>query len=84
MRNHFLLTQLDLYSLLSGKLDIAISAGESEQTRWGFQKMLASKAVTIIQPDMAYCGGPSEALKKLDPLLPLMELILFLIAGELN
>ena len=56
-------TQLDLYSLLSGKLDIAISAGESEQTRWGFQKMLASKAVTIIQPDMAYCGGPSEALK---------------------
>ena len=56
-------TQLDLYSLLSGKLDIAISAGESEQTRWGFQKMLSSKAVTIIQPDMAYCGGPSEALK---------------------
>ena len=56
-------TQLNLYSSLSNKLDIAVSAGESEQTRWGFQKMLDCKAVTIIQPDMAYCGGPSEALK---------------------
>ncbi len=48
---------------LSDKLDIAIATGECEQTRWGFQQLLRSGGVQIAQPDLAYCGGPTEALK---------------------
>jgi D-galactarolactone cycloisomerase len=44
-------------------LDIAVATGECEQTRWGFQTLLQAGAATILQPDMAYCGGPTEALK---------------------
>jgi D-galactarolactone cycloisomerase len=52
-----------LFRQLSDKLDIPIATGECEQTRWGFQKLLAPGGVQIAQPDLAYCGGPSEALK---------------------
>ncbi|QBY04219.1 mandelate racemase/muconate lactonizing enzyme family protein [Thalassotalea sp. HSM 43] len=48
---------------LHNKLDLAIATGECEQTRFGFDKLLTSGGVNIIQPDLAYCGGPSEALK---------------------
>ena len=48
---------------LSDKIDIAIAAGECEQTRWGFQDLLGPGGVQIAQPDLAYCGGPTEALK---------------------
>jgi D-galactarolactone cycloisomerase len=40
-----------------------LAAGECEQTRWGFQSLLSAGGVQIAQPDLAYCGGPSEALK---------------------
>ena len=56
-------TQPKLMSELVKKLDIAIAAGECEQTRWGFGMLLETNAATILQPDMAYCGGPTEALK---------------------
>jgi D-galactarolactone cycloisomerase len=48
---------------LSDKIDVAIATGECEQTRWGFQDLLSKGGVQIAQPDLAYCGGPSEALK---------------------
>lgn len=48
---------------LQDKLDIPIATGECEQTRYGFQKLLSTGGVQIAQPDLAYCGGPSEALK---------------------
>lgn len=48
---------------LQEKVDIPIATGECEQTRYGFQRLLSSGGVQIAQPDLAYCGGISEALK---------------------
>ena len=52
-----------LYRQLHNKLDLPLATGESEQTRWGFQTLLTAGGVQIAQPDMGYCGGPSEAIK---------------------
>lgn len=52
-----------LFRQLAEKIDVPLATGECEQTRWGFQDLLASGGVQILQPDLAYCGGPSEALK---------------------
>lgn len=52
-----------LFRQLADKIDVPIATGECEQTRWGFQELLASGGVHIAQPDLAYCGGPTEALK---------------------
>ena len=51
------------YRQLSDKLDLPLATGECEQTRWGFQTLLAAGGVQIAQPDLAYCGGPTEAIK---------------------
>ncbi|TWU42350.1 mandelate racemase/muconate lactonizing enzyme family protein [Novipirellula artificiosorum] len=48
---------------LQDKVDIPIATGECEQTRYGFQRLLSTGGVQIAQPDLAYCGGISEALK---------------------
>jgi D-galactarolactone cycloisomerase len=52
-----------LFRQLADKVDVPIATGECEQTRWGFQELLSKGGVQIVQPDLAYCGGPSEALK---------------------
>jgi D-galactarolactone cycloisomerase len=49
------------YRQLSDRLRVPIAAGETEQTRWGFQAMLSPGGVGIAQPDLSFCGGPSEA-----------------------
>jgi D-galactarolactone cycloisomerase len=53
----------ELFRQLSDKLDLPVATGECEQTRWGFEELLRPGGVQIIQPDLAYCGGPTEALK---------------------
>ncbi|MEP4079539.1 mandelate racemase/muconate lactonizing enzyme family protein [Haloferula sp.] len=53
----------ELFAKLADKIDVPIATGECEQTRWGFQKLLGAGGVHIVQPDLAYCGGPTEALK---------------------
>ncbi len=52
-----------MYRQLAEKIDVPIATGESEQTRWGFHRLLMHGGVHIAQPDLAYCGGPTEALK---------------------
>ncbi len=52
-----------LFTKLAEKLDLPLATGECEQTRWGFQDLLSAGGIAIAQPDLAYCGGPSEALK---------------------
>lgn len=52
-----------LFRQLADKVDVPIATGECEQTRWGFQDLLSGGGVSIAQPDLAYCGGPTEALK---------------------
>jgi len=53
----------DRFRDLAGKLNTPIATGECEQTRWGFRELLSHGGVHIAQPDLAYCGGPTEALK---------------------
>jgi L-alanine-DL-glutamate epimerase-like enolase superfamily enzyme len=40
---------------------IPIAAGESEQTRFDFRDLILARAVDILQPDLAICGGLTEA-----------------------
>jgi D-galactarolactone cycloisomerase len=39
---------------------VAIAAGESEFTRFDFRDLVAHRAVDVLQPDLAICGGPTE------------------------
>ena len=43
--------------------DISIAAGESEFTRHDFRDLAALGAVDIMQPDLAICGGITEAMR---------------------
>jgi len=52
-----------LYRRLHDTLRVPLASGECEQTRFGFQSLLSPGGVDVAQPDLAYCGGPSEALK---------------------
>ncbi|CAL1536021.1 unnamed protein product [Lymnaea stagnalis] len=40
---------------------ILLATGEHEYTRYGFQKLLESRCVDIIQPDITWLGGMTEA-----------------------
>ncbi|ARD46023.1 mandelate racemase/muconate lactonizing enzyme family protein [Colwellia sp. PAMC 21821] len=53
----------DLFRQLQDKTNIAIATGECEQTRYGFKRLIEQGGVQLVQADLAYCGGPSEALK---------------------
>jgi D-galactarolactone cycloisomerase len=56
-------THPELFRQLADKIDVPIATGECEQTHFGFQELLSRGGVHIAQPDLAYCGGPTEALK---------------------
>src|SRR2546421_6465256 len=43
--------------------DIPIASGESEFTRHDFRDLAALAAVDIVQPDLAICGGITEAMR---------------------
>jgi len=43
--------------------DIPIAAGESLFTRFAFRDLIAARAVDVLQPDPAICGGISEVLR---------------------
>lgn len=42
---------------------VPIAAGESEATRFAFRDLAVLRAADILQPDPAFCGGISEAIK---------------------
>jgi len=48
---------------VAAALDIAIAGGEQDHTRYDFQKILAAKAVDIVQADPTKAGGLSECRK---------------------
>jgi D-galactarolactone cycloisomerase len=50
------------YRLLAERVPLLLCAGEWEQTRWGFQKLLSSTGIAHAQVNLAFCGGPTEAL----------------------
>jgi L-rhamnonate dehydratase len=41
----------------------AIATGEHEYTRYGFQQLLDVRGAEILQPDICWCGGLTEAKK---------------------
>jgi L-alanine-DL-glutamate epimerase-like enolase superfamily enzyme len=41
---------------------LPIAAGESEFTRFSFRDLINAGAVDVVQPDLAICGGISEAM----------------------
>lgn len=42
---------------------IPVAIGESECTRFDFAALVAGRAVDILQPDPAFCGGITEAMR---------------------
>jgi galactonate dehydratase len=42
---------------------VPIATGERLFTRWGFREVLEKSAAAVLQPDLAHCGGISEARK---------------------
>ena len=52
---------LDGYCEVKRKTSIPIAGGEAEFTRYGFARLLAARAVDIVQPDCCASGGLSEA-----------------------
>ncbi len=53
----------DQYAELRTKTTIPISGGECEYLKYGFQTLLSSRSVDIIQPDICATGGLTEAKK---------------------
>ena len=51
----------DQYAELRSKTSIPIAGGECEYLRFGFQTLLQSKSVDIVQPDICSSGGLTEA-----------------------
>jgi D-galactarolactone cycloisomerase len=51
------------YRWLRGKLPLRLAAGESEHTAVGAAPLLTSRAVGVIQPDVARSGGITETRK---------------------
>ena len=43
--------------------NVPIATGESEATRYAFRDLAVLKSADIFQPDPAFCGGISEAMK---------------------
>ncbi len=54
---------IDGYAELRRKVDIPISGGEHEYTRWGVRELLKREAVDILQVDVKWCGGITELRK---------------------
>ncbi len=48
---------------LRASCSIPVSAGESLATRFEFRDLIAARAADILQPDIAFCGGITEAMR---------------------
>ncbi|MCC6175790.1 MAG: mandelate racemase/muconate lactonizing enzyme family protein [Chloroflexi bacterium] len=54
---------LDGYVELARALDLRIAGGEEESTKYAFRDIVTRRAMDVIQPDLARCGGITEARK---------------------
>jgi L-rhamnonate dehydratase len=53
----------DGYAEITAKSRVPVATGEHEYTRWGFKELIARRCCHILQPDLAWVGGISEAKK---------------------
>jgi len=56
-------SDIEGYVQLSKKIGIPLACGEHEFTRYGFKRLIDSKAVRILQPDINRAGGITEVKK---------------------
>lgn len=56
----------ELMSLLKEKTNIPLASGERIYSRYGYLPFLQKRSLDVIQPDVANCGGISEAKKICD------------------
>lgn len=54
---------LAAYATLAREVSQPLCLSERLATRWGFREILENRAARIIMPDVAWCGGLSEARK---------------------
>lgn len=54
---------LAAYAVLAQKVRQPICISERLFTRWGYRELFENRAASIIMPDVAWCGGLSEAKK---------------------
>ncbi|MDP4109214.1 MAG: mandelate racemase/muconate lactonizing enzyme family protein [Bacillota bacterium] len=52
---------IDAYRELKNKVNIPIATGERLYTRYGFRRLIETRGVDIVQPDVGTCGGILEA-----------------------
>ncbi len=55
--------RIDSYRRIRERIRIPLAGAEHEYTRWGFKRFIDSEALDVIQPDIYWCGGLTEALK---------------------
>lgn len=51
------------YAEIRSQVDIPISGGEHEYTRWGLKQLMDARACDVLQPDIYWAGGISEMMK---------------------
>jgi len=51
------------YEVLARQVKQPLCVSERLLTRWGYRELLERRAASIIMPDLAWCGGLSEARK---------------------
>ncbi len=49
------------YELLAARAPIPVATGEALYTIWDFNRLIAARAVDVVQPDITLCGGLDEA-----------------------
>jgi L-alanine-DL-glutamate epimerase-like enolase superfamily enzyme len=55
--------EYEAYAQLADTVEIRITAGEEEETRWGLRQLIERGRVDVIQPDVTRCGGITEMLR---------------------
>ena len=48
---------------VTDKVPFPIATGERLLSRWEFRNVIEKQAASLLQPDVAHCGGPSELRK---------------------
>jgi L-alanine-DL-glutamate epimerase-like enolase superfamily enzyme len=51
------------YAKLAASTDLRIAAGEGERTYYGFKDLIDKEAADVLQPDLSWVGGLTEAKK---------------------
>jgi L-alanine-DL-glutamate epimerase-like enolase superfamily enzyme len=56
----------DMMKLVADNINIPLASGERIYSRWGYAPFFRNRSLSIIQPDLANCGGISEGKKICD------------------